>query len=161
MRFVENPFGVLAGRHDPQGDVDLANLEVPVQTLVHERPVDGDDLVLPPLPQPEDRMPSLRVEAAAGVNRLGEEQEVVGGEAADIGNVPAELETHDSSVEGPEAFQIFDSPEKAASDVGDIVGDSPLLEPPSPERMQVADEWNEDALTKFRRHLSASSSRES
>ena len=43
--------------------------------------------------------------------------------------------------------------------MGDIVGDSPLLEPPSPERMQVADEWNDDALTKLRRHLSVSSSR--
>ena len=79
----------------------------------------------------------------------------------DIGNVPAELATYGSSVERPEALQIFDSPEKAAGDAGEIVGDSPLLEPPSPERMQVADEWNEDALTKFRRHLSVSSSRES
>ena len=54
------PFGVLAGRHDPQGDVDLANVEVPVQTLPFERfsferPVDDDDFDLPPLPQP-DRM---------------------------------------------------------------------------------------------------------
>ena len=31
------PFGVLAGRHDPQGDVDLANVEVPVQTLPFQR----------------------------------------------------------------------------------------------------------------------------
>ena len=95
------------------------------------------------------------------MNRLGKEQEAAGGETADVRNVPAELETHDSSVEVPEASQSFDSPEKAAGDVGEIVGDSPLLEPPSPERMQVADEWNEDALTKFRRHLSVSSSRES